>query len=406
LSRGEERSPLPCEAGEGWLPEATGEGVRTPLHSFLAKHPSHLREERGLEVRSGLPGRHEPARQKQALTAPYPSAIISWQVELFARPPEVERMARHEIRPMAAADADVVRRLDQLAFGNWMRRRGQMEPMPLRTRENVLSNRARDPQGCFVAELEGHPVGYVFSRAWGRVGWFGTLGVHPEFQGRSIGRALVEASVAYLDRRGCTTIGLGTMPEEPNNVALYARCGFRPDHLTVILARAAEPSPRPVPHTLWSELSAEDQKRLLRDVLPRISGEVRPGLDFAAEVRAATGDEYGETLLFGDHDHPWGFAVVRTRSKWEDRPQMSLNVEASALAAGAERRLDEMVTLLADYACQTHLSKVLLPVNGVYWSTLQRLLALDCRAVHTRLRMILRQEPPRPGAVELCTWAA
>ena len=112
---------------------------------------------------------------------------------------------------MVEADADVVRYLDQAAFSAWMQQRGYGEPMPRRTRQNVLGMRARDPDGCFVAQAEGRAVGYVFSRTWGRVGWFGTLGVHPHFQGRSIGRALVHAAVAYLDRRGCTTIGLGTV---------------------------------------------------------------------------------------------------------------------------------------------------------------------------------------------------
>jgi len=315
-------------------------------------------------------------------------------------------MGRLEIRPMTEADSEAVRRLDQLAFDGWMQRRGCAEPMPRRTQANVLSNRARDPEGCFVAEVEGRPIGYVFSRTWGRVGWFGTLGIHPQFQGQGIGRALVHASVAYLDRKGCTTIGLGTMPDEPSNIALYARCGFHPDYMTVALTRPAAPSKRPPPHTLWSELGPQQQDDLLHNILPRIGDGIRPGMDLTPEVRAAASDGYGETLLLGDPADPCGFAVVRTRSKWENHMLMTLNVEAGALAEGEEGRLGDLLSLLSDFASRQGLTKVLLPVNGYYWSTLERLLTLGCRAVHTRLRMVARQEAARPTAVDLSTWAA
>lgn len=315
-------------------------------------------------------------------------------------------MSHFKLRLMAPTDADEVRFLDQAAFGDWMYRRRYNEPMPQRTRANILSLWSRDPQGCFVAEADGRPVGYVFSRTWGRVGWFGTIGVHPQFQRKGIGRALVQASVEYLDRRGCTTIGLGTMPEEPDNVALYARCGFRPDHLTVVLALSAAPASHPPDHALFGSLPPSTQARLLQEAVPRICAEVRPGLDYAPEVRAAAQDGYGETLLLGGADEPWGFVVVRTQSKWEGQPLNTLNVEAGALAAGEEDRLGELLALLADFAARRGLARVLLPVNSYHWPVLKRLLELGCRAVHTRLRMILRQELPRLNAVDLATWAA
>jgi ribosomal protein S18 acetylase RimI-like enzyme len=315
-------------------------------------------------------------------------------------------MSRFDIRLMTGADVDIVRHLDQLAFGEWARRRGRGEPMPRRTRANILSNRARDPEGCFVAEVQGCSAGYVFSRTWGRVGWFGTLGVHPRFQGQGIGRALVGASVAYLDRRGCTTIGLGTMPEEPANVGLYARSGFRPDYTTVVLAQPAARAKWLPAHALWSELAPQAQERLLDGPLSRICDEVRPGMDFAPEVCAATADGYGDTLLLGGPTDPCGFVVVRTRSKWEGKVQTTLNVEAGALAEGEEGRLGEVLSLLADFASRQGLAQVLLPVNSFYWPAMKQLLALGCRAVHTRLRMVARQEPARPTAIALSTWAA
>lgn len=307
---------------------------------------------------------------------------------------------------MTEADADAVRHLDQRAFGDWMLRRGYGESMPLRTRENILSLRRRDPQGCFVAQQGQRSVGYVFSHTWGRVGWFGTLGVDPAWQGHGFGRALVQAAVDYLDRQGCTTIGLGTMPEEAYNVGLYARCGFRPELMTVVLSWPVTPASSPPAYTRLSRLPPLLQQALLDETIPHISDEVRPGLNYAPPVRTALQDDYGETLLLGDPLDPWGLVVVRTRSKWQDRPLNTLNVEAGALAAGEERRLGELLAILADFAAERDLLRIIVPINSWHWPVLQRMLALGGRITTTRLRMTLRQQAARPTAADLSTWAA
>src|SRR3989337_728069 len=67
-------------------------------------------------------------------------------------------------------------------------------------------------------------VGYIFSRTWGGVGWFGSFGVRPEFQGRGIGKALLLPSLDYLGRAP-RIIGLETGLESPYNLGLYLRQG-------------------------------------------------------------------------------------------------------------------------------------------------------------------------------------
>ena len=51
--------------------------------------------------------------------------------------------------------------------------KGESAEMPQRTRTAVRANREKDPGGCFVAEEDRRVVGFIFSRTWGSVGWFG-----------------------------------------------------------------------------------------------------------------------------------------------------------------------------------------------------------------------------------------
>lgn len=91
-----------------------------------------------------------------------------------------------------------------------------------------------------VAEGDGEIVGHVaFSRAilsTGEQGWLtlGPISVHPKYQGRGIGRALVEAGAAHWREAGAKGVVLLGDP------ALYGRFGFvrdTPLHIDGPLAR-------------------------------------------------------------------------------------------------------------------------------------------------------------------------
>jgi len=120
------------------------------------------------------------------------------------------------IRPARPADVEGLRELDREAFQATLRREREYFEFWMQT----------DPEGALVAEEDGVLVGMNMNHARGRNGWFGPLAVKPQWQGRGVGRQLLEAGLAYLESRHCQTIGLDTFGENPVAVSLYLHYGF------------------------------------------------------------------------------------------------------------------------------------------------------------------------------------
>jgi ribosomal protein S18 acetylase RimI-like enzyme len=88
-----------------------------------------------------------------------------------------------------------------------------------------------DDSFSFVAEEEGRIIGIVSGRLFGvsglaRLGW---LGVLPEFQGRGVGRKLLDSVIEFCRGRGCHKITLYTLPVLMPAVNLYMKLGFVPE---------------------------------------------------------------------------------------------------------------------------------------------------------------------------------
>jgi L-amino acid N-acyltransferase YncA len=91
----------------------------------------------------------------------------------------------------------------------------------------------RMPDHRYVAvDPGGRVVGWVAcSRVSDRCVYAGVVEhsvyVHPDAQGRGVGRALLEALIASTERAGIWTIQSGVFPENTASLALHAACGFR-----------------------------------------------------------------------------------------------------------------------------------------------------------------------------------
>jgi GNAT superfamily N-acetyltransferase len=80
-----------------------------------------------------------------------------------------------------------------------------------------------EPDGCFVAELDGTPSGTLATCVFGPVAWIAMVLVHPQVRGRGLAKALLAHALDYLERRGVSSIRLDATPM---GQPLYARFGF------------------------------------------------------------------------------------------------------------------------------------------------------------------------------------
>jgi GNAT superfamily N-acetyltransferase len=84
------------------------------------------------------------------------------------------------------------------------------------------------PDGCFVAEQDGRPVGTATTTVHdGRVGWIGMVLVHPEFRRLGVGKALLRHCIAWLQQRGVPCIKLDATPA---GKTVYVPLGFHDEH--------------------------------------------------------------------------------------------------------------------------------------------------------------------------------
>ncbi|HIQ22265.1 MAG TPA: GNAT family N-acetyltransferase [Planctomycetes bacterium] len=101
---------------------------------------------------------------------------------------------------------------------------------------------ALQPDGCFVAEWEGRPVGTVTNCLFGPIGWIAMLLVHKQFRGRGIGTRLMQHAMEYLDQRGVATMRLDATPM---GRPIYEKLGFVAEYGLVRLQGIASAGGQP-----------------------------------------------------------------------------------------------------------------------------------------------------------------
>jgi ribosomal protein S18 acetylase RimI-like enzyme len=317
----------------------------------------------------------------------------------------------NSIRAMQEDDLERVIEIESDAFGAWYRQtHGGEGDIPRRTRTNVLSCLTKDPEGCFVAQEDDQIVGFVLSRTWGSVGWFGTFSVLPEWQGQGIGKQLVAASLGYLRQRPDRVIGLSTMPESPYNLGLYLKQGFQMRQLTLFLQKSLAGSPGgsiEVPR--WSQASPVTREHWLASLL-EASGRIHPGLDYRKEIVVTAQYEQGETLVLTEGGQAVGMAVVWLTSTRQGQEAKVGNTLVLALDP-AHTDIDRFQALLAgaESMVRAHgLMEIVVPVNGRHTWALEQLLQWDYRVERAMLRMVLAGTDSGPAVdrhVNLVRWA-
>ena len=147
-----------------------------------------------------------------------------------------------DLEAMAAITATSYHEVDARTF-----QRSWPDPQPrLRSRNTAWIHRTRhtlttDPEGCWVAEVDGQVVGGAISRVRELMWILSSFAVEPDHQGQGIGLQLLAAAMHY--GRGCLR-GMFAASADPGAVRRYRLAGFtlHPQmFLTGVVERGAIP---------------------------------------------------------------------------------------------------------------------------------------------------------------------
>jgi ribosomal protein S18 acetylase RimI-like enzyme len=96
---------------------------------------------------------------------------------------------------------------------------------------DILKKMEFQPGLFLVAESEDELVGSVMAGYDGHRGWINYRAVHPDHQGKGIGRRLMEAAESCLKDLGCQKINLQVRVTNKKVLSFYQRIGFKEEYL-------------------------------------------------------------------------------------------------------------------------------------------------------------------------------
>ncbi len=288
----------------------------------------------------------------------------------------VRRLEREDIGPLNQLFAD--------AFSDRYRRDGlagvRVPPLNPAIWRYAIDD-AGDGAVCWE-DVDGRMVAFNVAHQSGTEGWMGPLAVRPDWQGTGLGKQIVMQGVEFLRARGCTVIGLETMPRTMDNIGFYSRLGFVPGHMTVTFAFEAKPARC----ALLSRLGAAEADAALQDCA-RLVQRLQPGVDFTREIQLTRKLGIGDTVLLQGADGINGFALCHEAALIEGRPREEVRVLKLAVTDLAQ--LTPLLAGVGGYARDAGTARAAVRLQGDYADAYQMLVAAGARVRWTDLRMTL-----------------
>ncbi len=257
---------------------------------------------------------------------------------------------------------------------------------------------AGDGAMCWV-DADDRLVAFNVAHQSGIEGWMGPLAVRPEWQSTGLGRKIVTRGIEFLRARGCTVIGLETMPRTMDNIGFYSRLGFVPARMTITLTLEAQRGRC----ALLSQLGAGDTDAALQ-ACARLVERLQPGVDFTRELRLTRELGVGDTVLLFGHDGVEGFALCHEAPLIEGRAKDELRV--LKLAVSDITMLAPLMAAVGAYTRDCSLPRAAVRVQGDYHDAYRYLVAAGARVRWTDLRMTMAGNEERVPArgIVLSNW--
>lgn len=267
-----------------------------------------------------------------------------------------------------------------------------------------------NPQGSYVVEKGRRIVAFVFTRRWGRVGWFGPLGVDPEEAGKGIGKELVREVIRRLRAAGVHTLGLETDPRSNYNIGFYSKLGFESSQLVTDVVRELAEDAGVLPsgyRAVRLGRAAEAEIPALLATIRSIGDAVCPGVDYRSEAELIIRHSYGDALLLFEGDEAIAMALAHTEPYTDTEERSFLKVFVLAVRPG--RPLEDLRLLtcaLERWAREEFLRGLAIRVPTRCSRALRLLLETGFRVVYTDLRMVLNGygERDEPETVHFSKW--
>lgn len=237
-----EASHLALDAGHvGRVHMAVKEGTTVVAAAFadglapveIVVDPDHRRRGHGTSLLTQLLAAGEsqfwahgdlPAAQALAATKHLEPArtLLVLRLEMDA-PPEPERVPDGvAIRAFEPDDVDAIVAVNGRAFASHPEQ-GAMDRADFDQR---ASSDWFDPAGLFVAERDGHVVGFHWTKVEHGIGEVYVVGVDPSEQGSGLGTALTARGLRHLHESGLRTVDLYVEGDNDPALAVYRRLGF------------------------------------------------------------------------------------------------------------------------------------------------------------------------------------
>jgi N-acetylglutamate synthase-like GNAT family acetyltransferase len=274
-----------------------------------------------------------------------------------------------------------------LAFGTF---RGLPDPGAASGDRGLLRTRFEAAAECaWVAEVDGGVVGSVFAAQWGSFGFFGPLAVHPDLWNRGIGSRLLEPVLDAFERWDVRQAGLFTFASSPKHLGLYQKHGFWPGHLTVLTAKATEPSTGSSYALVSRELAGGHD--LVLEEIRRLTDRVFPGLDLGREILAASTQGIGDTVLVRREGTLEGMAVCHRGAGSEAGSDVCyVKFAAARPGEGAADRFERLVDACEAFATEAGAGRIELGVNTGRVHAYRHLLERGFRIEQVGVSMLLR----------------